>query len=316
MNNLEPLFCKPIYKDYIWGGNKLKTIFNKNTPFEKTAESWEIASNKNGESFIQNGIYEGKTITDLFNDNSIKKYIFGDKCENLEKFPLLIKFIDANQNLSVQVHPDDEYAEIKENDMGKTEMWYIMDCKQDAKLICGLKDINENDKNNKLRQQNIEKYLNYVSIEKGDVIYIPAGTVHAIMEGALICEIQQNSDLTYRLYDWNRVGNDGKPRELHLDKAIDVINVNNFEKPKATNNEGYERIIDSKYFKVDKAVIEKSLKLKSNKDTFYAINVVCGSGKIVANKEYNIGLGDSFTIPAYLGEFVLQGDMEVLISYV
>lgn len=316
MNKMEPLFCKPIYKDYIWGGNKLREKFNKNTPFEKTAESWEIASNKNGESLIQNGVYEGKKIIDLFNDISIKKYIFGDKCENLEKFPLLIKFIDANQNLSVQVHPNDEYAKIKENDMGKTEMWYIIDCKHNAKLICGLKDINENDKNNKLRQQNIEKYLNYVSIEKGNVIYIPAGTVHAIMEGALICEIQQNSDLTYRLYDWNRIGNDGKSRELHLDKAIDVINVNNFEKPKETNTEGYERIINSEYFKVDKAVIKDVLKLESNKDTFYAVNMIEGSGKIIADKEYDLKLGDSFIIPAYLGEFTLKGNMEVLISYV
>lgn len=316
MDKLEILFCEPVYKDYIWGGNKLKNKFNKNTPFEKTAESWEIASNKNGDTIIRNGIYEGKKLKDLFNNTNIKKYIFGNKCENLTQFPLLIKFIDANSNLSVQVHPDDEYARVKENDIGKTEMWYIMDCKQDAKLICGLKDINEQNKSERLREKNIEKYLKYVSIKKGDVIYIPAGTVHAIMEGALICEIQQNSDLTYRLYDWNRVGNDGNPRQLHLDKAIDVIKCNNFEKPKATNKEGYERIVDSEYFKVDKAVIKESLKLDTIKDSFYALNVVAGSGKIITDREYDINLGDSFIIPAYLGTFELNGEMEVLISYI
>lgn len=316
MEILEPLFCKPIYKDYIWGGEKLKSIYNKNTPFDKTAESWEIASNKSGESIIKNGIYEGRTLTDLFNDMNIKKYVFGNRCENLEKFPILIKFIDANQNLSIQVHPDDEYAKIKENDLGKTEMWYIMDCKKDAKLICGVKDITSENKNEKLREKDIEKYLNYVSVEKGDVIYIPAGTVHAIMEGLIICEIQQNSDLTYRLYDWNRVGNDGKPRQLHLDKAIDVADVVNFQKPKATNKTGYETIIESKYFKVDKAVIKSSVKLKSNNDTFYAVNVVEGSGKVITDKEYKLRAGDSFIIPAYLGEFILEGDMELLISYI
>jgi len=316
MEKLEILFCEPVYKDYIWGGNKLKGEFNKNTPFEKTAESWEIASNKNGETIIKNGIYKGESLTDLFNNHSIKNYIFGNKCEKLDQFPLLIKFIDANSNLSVQVHPDDKYAQEKENDIGKTEMWYIMDCKQDAKLICGLKNINEENISEELREKNIEKYLNYVSIEKGDVIYIPAGTVHAIMEGALICEIQQNSDLTYRLYDWNRVGNDGKPRQLHLDKAIDVINANNIEMPRATNNEGYERIVDSKYFKVDKAVIRKCLKLETKKDTFYALNVISGNGKIITDKEYDIKLGDSFIIPAYLGNFSLDGNMEVLISYI
>lgn len=316
MEILEPLFCEPIYKDYIWGGEKLKSIYNKNTPFQKTAESWEIASNKNGESVIKNGTHEGRTLTDLFNDINIKKFIFGNRCEYLEKFPLLIKFIDANQNLSIQVHPDDEYAKTKENDIGKTEMWYIMDCKKDAKLICGVKNITNEDKNEKLREKDIEKYLNYVSVEKGDVIYIPAGTVHAIMEGLIICEIQQNSDLTYRLYDWNRVGNDGKPRQLHLDKAIDVSDVINSQKPKATNKAGYETIIESEYFKVDKAVVKSSVKLETNKDTFYAVNVVEGSGKVITDKEYKLRAGDSFIIPAYLGEFSLQGDMEVLISYI
>ena len=317
--DLEPLFFEPVYKDYIWGGTKLKTVFNKNTPFDKTAESWEIASNKNGESIVKSGIYKSKTISELFSDKSIKKYIFGDKCENLDKFPLLIKFIDANSNLSVQVHPNDKYAKEVENDTGKTEMWYILDCIDNAKLICGTKNLKNEEKSEKLTQSNIEEFLNYIDISKGNVIYIPSGTVHAILGGAFICEIQQNSDLTYRLYDWGRLDKNGKPRELHTSKAIDVIDVNISGIAQKTNSEGYKQIINSEYFKVDKAVVNnlEPLHLKSKNESFLAINVINGSGQLTTNdKKYKLNLGDSFIIPAYIGEFDIVGNIELLISYV
>lgn len=200
----ELIFLEPFYKDYIWGGDRLKTYLNKNTPYEKTAESWEVSTNEDGKSTIKNGEYIGKTIDDIFYSEK-REEVFGTKSKDLDKFPLLVKFIDAKTNLSVQVHPDDDYAKRVEGSLGKTEMWYIMDCKPEAKLICGLKEgVKQESLEGILRSDNVSEYLNFIDIEKGDYIYIPAGTIHAILGGILICEIQQNSNLTYRVYDWGR----------------------------------------------------------------------------------------------------------------
>lgn len=315
----EPIFFEPIYKDYIWGGNRLKKDMQKSTPFEKTAESWEISSNKNGETIIRNGEYQGKTIDAIWENKEIRKKLFGTKTENLEKFPLLVKFIDAETNLSVQVHPDDIYAKERENSFGKTEMWYIIDCKPEAQIIYGLKKgISKKELPNILTSKKIVEYLNFVNVEPGDCIYIPSGTIHAILGDTLICEIQQNSDLTYRVYDWERVGKDGKPRELHTQKAIDVTQVEQelkIEKTKAMKT-GKKEIINSPYFKIDKLKIENNVIEESNPETFFILNVVKGNGGIkVQEREYSLKLGDSFIIPSNLGKYELKGNLEILKTY-
>lgn len=237
----EPIFLKPIFKDYIWGGSRLKKDFHKDTPYEITAESWEISTNENGKSVVKNGEYKDLDLSQVFDKSDKRAEIFGNKTIKMDKFPLLIKFIDASSNLSVQVHPDDKYANEKENGAeGKTEMWYIIDCKQGAQIICGMKeDITQEQLASILKSDKVPDYLNFVTVNKGDCIYIPSGTIHAILGDTLICEVQQNSDLTYRVYDWGRVGKDGKPRQLHIEKAIDVVKL--VSKPQIDNTQNMRR---------------------------------------------------------------------------
>jgi len=315
----EPIFLEPIYKDYIWGGCRLKNDLKKNTPYEKTAESWEVSTNENGKSIIKNGQYQGKTLDVIWEDTNLRKELLGTKTVPLEKFPLLVKLIDAETNLSVQVHPDDEYAKEKEKSFGKTEMWYIIDCKPGAQIICGMKKgIKKEELAQILTSEQVADSLNYVDVEPGDCIYIPSGTIHAILGDTLICEIQQNSDLTYRVYDWGRIGKDGKPRELHTKKAIDVTNIEQEPEIVKTKNikEEEKTVINSPYFKTNKINIKNIYKDKSDKETFYIINVVKGEGSIkTKEKEYSLKLGDSFIIPSNLNEYELKGNIEILKSY-
>lgn len=316
----EPLFLKPIFKDYIWGGKRLKEDFNKETPYDITAESWEVSTNDNGKSIVKNGDFQGLDLAEVFEKIENRNEIFGTKTQEMEKFPLLIKFIDASSNLSVQVHPDDKYAFEKENgNKGKTEMWYIMDCKEGAQIICGMKeDVTQEQLSNILKSDKVADYLNFVTVNKGDCIYIPSGTIHAILGDTLICEVQQNSDLTYRVYDWGRVGKNGKPRQLHVEKAIDVVSLGGKPQIENTNNiKEKGNIISSKYFKTDKIVVDVEFKDNSNAETFYAFNVVEGEGRIFENgKEYKLKLGDSFIIPATLGEYTIKGKLKLLKSYI
>ena len=315
---MEILFFEPVYKDYIWGGTRLKEYFNKNIETPTAAESWEISTNEAGLSKIKEGSMKGTTLKDLFDNRDLRQEIFGSKTKEMEKFPLLIKYIDANSNLSVQVHPNDEYAKKNENDTGKTEMWYIIECAKNAQIICGMKEnVINKDVCDIIRNGKIKENLNYMNIQKGDVIYIPSGTIHAILGDTLICEIQQNSNLTYRVYDWDRVGSDGKPRELHIDKAIDVIDVETEPILIHTNGERNKKIVDNEFFKVEKIVVHEEYSDKSNKETFYIINILDGSGKIeTSNKEYNLNKGDSFLIPASIGEYKIKGKIELLKSYI
>lgn len=314
---MDIIFLEPVFKNYIWGGQKLKQIFKKNTPYDITAESWEISTNKNGVNKIINGEYKDKYLNEIFEEKNLRTKIFGTKCAEMQDFPLLIKYIDAKQNLSVQVHPDDEYARKYENDYGKNELWYIMDCPKNAKLVCGLNErVTRENLNNIVRSEKIKENLRYIDIEKGDSIYIPSGTVHAILSDTLVCEIQQNSNLTYRIYDWDRVDKDGKRRELHISKAIDVINLDNKIEKVKLNNSSSQNLISSRYFSVDRIDVNGEKDFTSNMETFYTINVVEGSGKVFSNnKEYVINCGDSFIIPAQLGKFKIDGKMIILVSY-
>lgn len=317
-----PIFMNPIYKDYIWGGTRLKDKYNKTgSDKEIIAETWEISTNKNGKSLVKNkNDYYYNNLDEIFQDDNVKEKIFGTKCRNLKEFPLLVKFIDATNNLSVQVHPGDEYAKKHENSLGKTEMWYVLDCEENAKLVCGMKnDVKQSDVENIIRNNQIKNSINYIDIKKGDLIYIPAGTIHAILAGALICEVQQNCDLTYRVYDWDRIDKNGNKRELHIEKAIDVIDVESKYSIKNIENidDSICKVLSTPYFNVQIINVKTSIKLQSNKDTFYAMNVLEGNGKIkVDKKEYTIYKGDSFIIPATLGDFCIDGEVKIINSYI
>lgn len=318
--NYEPLFLEPKFKDYIWGGQKLKNIFKKNVENEEcTAESWEISTNKNGESTIKKGKYSGKTLTEIFNNKELRKDIFGTKCVNLEEFPLLIKFIDANKSLSVQVHPDNEYAIKNENSQGKTEMWYILDCEPDAQIICGVKNgISKEVLREKINSNKIEECLNYINVKKGDAIYIPSGTIHALLGKTLVAEVQQNSNITYRVYDWGRMGKDGKPRELHIEKALDVINTERTPQIRNIQNDITKvNVVKSEFFTTNKINVKDKFQENISDESFIAINVIEGSGNLkIANSNYEIKKGDSFIIPACIKQYELQGKMELLQSYI
>ncbi len=310
---MEPIFFEPVYKHVIWGGNNISKIFKRNVVGDDIGESWEISAHKNGLSLIQNTEFKGKSLYDLFNDEKVKKQIFGTNCMPLEKFPILTKFIDANRNLSIQVHPNDEYANKNENDSGKSEVWYVMECKENAKIVYGLKEGVTKDKL-KNAIDDIEENVNYIDVHKGDFIPIPSGTIHAIMDGVVVCEVQQSSDITYRVYDWNRVDKNGKPRELHKEKALDVINLNNENKvcnySKLNKN---ENIYKSDIFNIDIIKVNGTENDNSTKSTFYAYVAIEGSGSIKAgNFIRTIEKGDTFLIPATLGEYTILGNLKLM----
>lgn len=219
-----PVLLKAPLKDYIWGGKRLKEEYGFETDLEKVSEAWVLACHKDGESLILNGELAGKTLSE-----AIKiwgKSAIGEKAAAFPYFPLLIKLIDACDRLSLQVHPDDEYAMRVEGEFGKTEMWYVVDCEPGAQLIYGLtKKIGREEFEKRIRDNTIEEVCNFVPVKKGDVFFIPAGTLHAIGKGILIAEVQQNSNTTYRVSDYGRLGADGKPRALHIDKALDVTKI-------------------------------------------------------------------------------------------
>lgn len=231
MLELYPMTFAPVLKDYIWGGRRLAQL-GRPLPPGIIAESWEIAAHEDGVTAVTNGRYAGHLLTEVLAELGLD--LIGTNCAWAQvrgKFPLLIKLLDANQQLSVQVHPDDEYALAHEgNELGKTEMWVVLDARPGAQVLLGVKAGTTPELFRQgIEEGKLEPYLHYVPVRPGDHICVPAGTLHAIMDGILIAEIQQNSNTTYRVYDWNRVGADGKARPLHIDKALDVINFNQVE---------------------------------------------------------------------------------------
>lgn len=310
---MEPIFFKPSYKNVIWGGNRISKIFGRNIEDDNIGESWELSAHPNGLSLIQNEEFKDESLYDLFNDKDCKTQIFGTHCTNLDKFPILAKFIDATKSLSIQVHPDDEYAIKNEHDSGKTEVWYVMDCKEDAKLVYGFKE-NVTEENLKNALENIEKNVNYINVHKGDFISIPSGTVHAIMDGIVLCEVQQSSDVTYRVYDWNRVDKNGKPRELHKEKALDVINLDNPQKVyNYYNIDKTTNMYRSSIFNIDMVKINDMAEGLSNPETFFTYIVIEGNGCIKSgNFTKNISKGDTFLIPAQLGKYSITGNLKLM----
>ena len=216
-----PLLLKAPIKDYLWGGTRLIDEFGFKTDKEKAAEAWVLSCHKDGNSIVKNGEYAGKTLQEVL--DVWGKEVLGAKAAGFTYFPILIKLIDAKDRLSVQVHPDDEYALAHEGEYGKTEMWYVVDCDEGAQLIYGFnQDISQGEFLERINNNNLSPVCNYVPVKKGDVFFIEAGTMHAIGKGILIAEVQQNSNTTYRVSDYGRLGADGKPRQLHIKQAVEV----------------------------------------------------------------------------------------------
>ena len=319
---MELMRLKPAFKDYLWGGDKLKRLYNKTTDMNIVAESWELSTHKDGSSIIDSGEHKGQSFKE-FIENSDEK-IIGIKAKKFSFFPVLIKFIDAKQALSIQVHPSDEYALKNENSFGKTEMWYVLDAEPNAFLYYGfVKEVTKAEMNERINNGTLLEVLRKVEVKKGDVAFIEAGTIHAIGSGLTICEIQQNSNLTYRVFDFNRVGVDGKPRELHVEKSLQVTTLkpipHEVENTELIDDGGYKkgRMATCKYFTTD--IVEISIVycevVKS--DTFKTFTCVDGNGTISnGNTSFKFEKGDTFFAPCNLGEVTMEGNATIIVAYV
>lgn len=305
---MEILKLKPAYKNYIWGGDKLKKFFNKNCEYDKVAESWELSCHNDGLSIIDKSKYGSISLSEYIKNEG--KSILGKNCERFEYFPILIKLIDAEKPLSVQVHPDDNYALKNENQYGKTEMWYIIDCEKDAFLYYGFKKaITKNEFEKAINEGTLENILNKVYVKKGDIFFIKSGTIHAIGKGITIAEIQQNSNVTYRVYDYNRKDSEGNTRQLHIKQAIDVTNLDFTGK-----NYDYKNHVSCNIFDVDILdVCNNENTFNADENSFNSIIVVDGEGEIVSyNNKLSIKKGDSIFIPAGMGEYTIKGSMKFI----
>lgn len=313
-----PLVLKPTLKDYIWGGRKLKTDYNKQSDKNIVAESWELSCHKDGISIINNGELKGVSLEKYI--NSDRRKILGSKCDKFDNFPILVKLIDAKNNLSIQVHPDDEYAQKNEGQYGKKEMWYIIDCNPDSYIYYGLnKDLSIDEFQERIKNNTILESLNKVNVKKGDVFFIEPGTLHSICGGILLAEVQQNSNVTYRVYDYNRVGPDGNYRDLHINNAVEVANLrkqsNSYTSCIEEINPDYCKKLLSKceYFSAYHIAIDNKIELIANGESFHCILCLNGSTDIIY-KDTNMQImkGQTVFIPAGLGAYKIQGACEIL----
>lgn len=318
-----PFKLIPAFKDYLWGGNKLKNEYNKNADLDIVAESWEVSTHKDGESIIADGKYKGLKLSEYLKIQSNK--CLGNNCKEFDRFPILIKFIDANQSLSIQVHPDDEYALKNEHEYGKTEMWYILEAEKGSFLYYGVKEpISKDELKDRIQNNTLTDILNKVEVKKGDVYFINAGTLHAIGQGIVICEIQQNSNSTYRVYDFNRKDANGNTRELHIDKAIDVTSLfpsdNNADfEEEIIKNDNFEKkpLCICKYFKTFKYEVYSSVSIDINEDSFQAIVVTDGNGKLIFdNYVIEFKKGESIFIPAQNFKYEIRGNCGFIMTQV
>ncbi len=317
---LYPMKFVPVYKEYIWGGNNLKQKFNRILPSEYTAESWEIACHSNGMSRVVNGPLAGLTLDKLFKYS--KDEMMGEKSKDYDEFPLLIKIIDAEKRLSLQVHPNDEYAKNYENGQnGKDEVWYVIDAKENAKLVLGLKEnVTKEMFLQAVKDETISEIINEIPVEAGDVINIPAGLLHAIEEGVIIAEVQQNSDLVYRVNDWNRVDENGESRELHIDKAIDVIDFDHKISKQKISGKVLElgknmmtTLTENKHFVINKLDLLGSFN-ESTIDSGMLIYTCIKGGFVISwnDKLLEVSVGESLLIPMCVNDYKLFGEAGIL----
>ena len=315
-----PMKLVPVYKDYLCGGNELKKMYEKDSGMEITAESWELCCHPDGENIVANGSYKGQTLSEVLKKNP---GFVSSAYQSEEKFPVLIKFIDAAKALSIQVHPSDDTAKVELGEEGKAEMWYVVKAKPRAFLYYGL---NQNISKEKLREKILDgtvcDVLNKVYVHEGDVFFILPGTIHAIGEGLVIAEIQQNSNSTFRVYDFGRKGPDGKERPLHIDRAVDVIDYAPIVPSKIEDNNSMilkygkiQHLFESSYFKVTKISCNEEMPMFAEGDTFHSLLFIKGSGTIECQgKKYQFKGGDSYYIPADIKLYSLKGDFEALLT--
>lgn len=321
MSDLYPLKFIPIFKEKIWGGQKINTVLQKDYgSLENCGESWEISGVAGNISIVSNGVLKGEPLDKLV--STYKSQILGDGIYSRfgDEFPLLIKFIDAAEDLSIQVHPDDELAKERHNGFGKTEMWYVLQADLESTLISGFNTpTNREEYLDYFNSGNILKILNKEFVFKNDVFYLPAGRVHTIGKGILLAEIQQTSDITYRIYDFDREDKDGNKRELHVNEALDAIDFNAYDDYKTRFEERINDtspILKTPFFTTNKLKLDKEYKLdRSQLDCFKIYIGVGGSGKIAGEP---ISLGEALLVPANMKAFEIEPDdtLELLETYI
>lgn len=317
---LYPFVFEPIYKDRIWGGSKLKDFLDKDIPSQTTGESWEIADFPDDNSIVTNGEFAGESIKKILNQFGTQ--ILGTKTvENFGNcFPLLFKFLDAKEDLSIQLHPNDELAKKRHNSFGKTEMWYIMQADKDAEIIVGFdKDSSAKEYLTHLENKTLPSILKRIKVSPGEVYYLETGTIHAIGKGIVIAEIQQTSDITYRVYDWDRIDASGKSRELHVDLALDAINYQKVDAQlfytKHENNANV--IVKGDYFTTNFIPLHGTLQITKDTACFRVYIVTKGNVDItIQDKTYAFILGQTILIPACFTTYELTGQAELLEIYI
>tara|TARA_R110000868_G_scaffold310055_1_gene571333 strand:- start:239 stop:1201 length:963 start_codon:yes stop_codon:yes gene_type:complete len=305
---LYPLKFQPILKDKIWGGQKLKTLLNKDSNLPNIGESWEISDVEDDTSIVSNGNLKGKSLKDLL--ETYKADLLGERNYQIfgNKFPLLIKFIDAKEDLSIQLHPNDELAAKRHNSFGKTEMWYTLQADEGSNLIVGFnQDMTPEKYLSHLKNKTLTEILNFDKVKAGDTYFIEAGRIHAIGAGVMVAEIQQTSDITYRVYDWDRVDDNGNERDLHNDLAIDAFDFNmpdNFRVEYSKKENESNEMVSCPYFKTSYLKVTKTLRKVNNKDSFFIYMCVDGEAEI-AFEDYteHIKKGETILLPAAIRDY-------------
>lgn len=296
----------PAYKNYIWGGENLKTKWGKETTIAPLAESWELSFHPDGPSVIASGQHKGKKLCDVATKQDV-----GKKAATFPFFPVLIKILDAREDLSVQVHPSDAYALKNENSFGKTEAWYVLDAEEGAGIYCGFRNnVTKEEVAVAIQTGTLTDKLQFIPVKQGQTYFIPSGMVHAIRGGLTICEIQQNSNLTYRVFDYNRLGADGRPRELHVEKALAVMDYSPYCNPTFTANGEDCLLCRCDYFSAYEVCAYQSRTFCTDGESFHAITVIDGNGKV---GDLSAKKGQTFFVPAGYGEYCVSGIKYILV---
>ena len=304
------LWIRPVFKEMIWGGHKLKDVYGYDIPSEQTGECWAISAHRHGDCQIVEGEFAGQTLSRVFASH---RELFGDIQD--EQFPLLVKIIDACNDLSVQVHPDDEYAKVHENSLGKTECWYVLDCDKNTQMVMGHHAKTKDELIQAIENDDYDHLLNSFEIHKGDFFYIPSGTIHAICKGSLIYEAQQSSDITYRVYDYHRKDKDGQERQLHVQQSIDVTTVP--FKPYSLDDQVVEnlehgtrtQLVSSQYLTLNKYDLNGSASIVNDKP-FQLVSIVEGEGMADGKA---VKKGDHFVVCSDQKSTDFKGNMTVMI---
>lgn len=313
---LYPIKLIPYVSETIWGGRKLIEEYGVVTEKNNAAESWMLSCHEAGASSVANGELSGKSLADV-----IKEYpeLCGKNAENFSDFPILIKFIDARDDLSVQVHPTDEYCKKTGRGQSKTECWYIIDCDEDASLLLGFKDkISPEQFKAAIESNTLTDYVESVKVKKGDFFFIESGTLHAICKGILLAEVQESSNTTYRIYDYGRVGNDGKPRELHVSDAVEVTKLEKYSQPdfckgNSLDSDCKKLLADCPLFKVWKLDVDGKSEGISDENSFVSLLVMDGEGSLeCCGETLSLRKGDSIFIPANAGTYCISGKLEII----